>query len=602
MDLLKIAEETSQYLPSHQDNIDEINTINNEEIQINKHKLLKSPSNKLIDSISKVFISENYSDKGYKRKVFKAKKTAWVHNFLHLEGRKFDFSGREYLAQIYNSPSKRILLKTARQVEKTTFLANNITVMNMLLPNFSSLYVSPSHSQTQQFSNEKLKPLIEKSPLIAKYLFDNSVVNQVFYKEFLNGSRITLRSAFLTADRTRGISSKSVVIDEFQDIILNHIPVILECTSHYSDTYDYQMFAGTPKTIDNTIEVFWKQSTQNEWMVPCDCIVGDTGRCWNFLDEKNIHKTKRVVCKKCGKPLNVSLGIWCSASPGDKFKLEGYRIPQIMVPWIISTEPAWARLINKFETYPPAQFANEVLGLSFDNANKPITMIELQRCCKDHSIMDVFSPEIIRWAEGKELFAGIDWGEGHDGGKGPTGKIKNASYTVLTIGHYVSDDVFKIIYIKKFTGKEVDPDFIIEFCLKIFRNLNITYVGVDWGHGWGVNNQLFKKYNSKKIIQFMYIGNQKEKIVWDSIGYKMQISRNLIISEEFENYKKQQISLPKWLEFEPFSRDILGIYAEYSEYQRTLKYDHKASDPDDFFHSEIYCRLAADIFYGKIKR
>lgn len=597
MDLVELAKETSKYMPDHQQEIDGIEDINREKSIIQNIKS-NGPSQKILDSVTKVKIKECYSENGIKKKLIKAKKTAWVHNLLYLEGKKFDFTGREYLIPIYNSNAQSIILKTARQVEKSTFLANNSTIMCALKPNYSSLYVSPSHSQTQQFSNEKLSPLIEKSPLINRYFVDNTVINQVFYKEFLNGSRITLRSAYYTADRARGISCKSITIDEFQDMLINNIPVILESTSHYSDE-SYHIFAGTPKTLDNTIEIYWQQSTQNEWMVPCNCIIGDAGRCWNFLDERNIHETKRVICKRCGNSIDVSAGMWCSANPGDKNKMQGFRIPQIMVPWIISTERAWSSLIKKFKNYPKAQLYNEVLGLSYDNASKPISLLELQRCCSEENIYDIFSEEVIRWAEGKNLFAGIDWGEGNDGGSTPTGKVKNASYTILTIGHYISEEKFQIIYIKKFTGNETDPEFIVNFCLNVFNKLRITIAGVDYGHGWGVNNRLFREYDPKKIIQFQYVGTQKEKIVWDDIGFKMQVHRNLIISEEFLRYKKQLNILPCWNDFQIYSRDILAIYVEVNEYQRTLKFDHKPSDPDDFFHSQIYCRLAADIFYGK---
>ena len=90
---------------------------------------------------------------------------------------------------------------------------------------------------------------------------------QVFEKGFTNGSYIFLRSAFRTADRTRGISARNLTLDEIQDMLGSEIPVIMECTSHFEDSR--VLMAGTPKSFDNPIETYWLESTQNEWLVPC---------------------------------------------------------------------------------------------------------------------------------------------------------------------------------------------------------------------------------------------------------------------------------------------------------------------------------------------
>jgi len=61
----------------------------------------------------------------------------------------------------------------------TTFLGNNLTINSVINPYNKALYVSPSHTQTRQFSNEKLKPAIEGSPHIKTYFQDSSVSTQV---------------------------------------------------------------------------------------------------------------------------------------------------------------------------------------------------------------------------------------------------------------------------------------------------------------------------------------------------------------------------------------------------------------------------------------
>lgn len=552
-------------------------------------------------------VIQQFNEDGTIKKIVRARKSDFVHALLHLNGSNFDFEGRGYLIPVYDRGDRQILLKTARQVEKTTFLANNLTVNAVVMPYNKALYVSPSHTQTRQFSNEKLKPAIEGSPLVKRYFQDSSVSQQVFEKGFTNGSYIFLRSAFRSADRTRGISARDLALDEIQDMLGSEIPVIMECTSHFPDST--VLMAGTPKSLDNPIETYWQQTTQNEWMVPC---FRHSPVYWNFLDEKNIAPTELYlkgeltpgpVCKKCFKPIDVKKGRWTSFNK-DK-RIHGYRIPQLMVPWIITTMDQWLKLLWKRDNYPFGQFYNEVLGISYDNASKPITQDDIVQCCSStfRMLPDMFTQEQARWAQQLNLTAGVDWGEGNDGSeKSPNGKIRNASYTVLTLGYYVNQKTFRILFVKKYTGAQTDPDFVVKDIARICGGLGVKLVGVDWGHGWGVNNHLIRLLGPQRVVQFQYLPKQKERMKWDPLGFKYMVHRNLFISEFFHAIKNKFIEFSTWEEIKPFARDLLAVFVEYVEYQRQMKYDHRASDPDDALHSMLYSKLASDVYLGKRTR
>lgn len=547
-------------------------------------------------------IMEMANDDGTYRKIIKARKSTFVHNLIHLNGEKFDFTGREYLLPIYDGNDPEILLKTSRQVEKTTFLGNNLTALSICRPYNKALYVSPSHQQTRQFSNEKLKPAIEQSPFIAKYFQDSSVSHQVFEKSFTNGSYIFLRSCFRTADRSRGISARDLFLDEIQDMVSSEIPVIRECTSHFPDST--VLMAGTPKTHDNVIETYWQGTSQNEWLVPC-------GNCshWNFLDLESIGKTEDYlndvlppgpICKKCKHPIDVRKGKWFSFSPGQRVK--GYRIPQLMVPWICGLKGQWIKLLWKRDNYPTGQFHNEVLGLSYDNASKPVTREELIACCDSTFKLLPENPNQaqVDYAKRFMLCAGIDWGEGNDGTeKSPVGKVRFASYTVLTLGTYINQKTFQVFFVKKYIGAQANPDFVIRDVIRICKLYGVQLIGADWGHGWGMNNQLAREFGMKRLVQLQYLPKMKERAKYDPIGAKYLLQRNLIISEMFYSIKQRDIRFASWKEMEPYCKDILGVFAEYVEFQRQIRYDHRPSDPDDFLHSLVYCRQAADLYFGK---
>jgi hypothetical protein len=152
---------------------------------------------------------------------------------------------------------------------------------------------------------------------------------------------------------------------------------------------------------------------------------------------------------------------------------------------------------------------------------------------------------------------------------------------------------------KRYEGREIDPDFIVKDIVRICSKLGVRMIGSDWGHGWGVNNQLFRKYGPNKCGQFMYIDNQKEVRKWDPIGYKFQLLRNHVMSEVFYKFKDQGFLFPPLSQWEHYAKDMFNISVEYIEYQRKLRYVHRPSDPDDWFHSLVYCIQIASIFYGK---
>ena len=60
-----------------------------------------------------------------------------VGALLHLNGENFDFTGRQYLQPIYDRPTKQILLKTARQVEKTTTSSPTTSSWNAVVRSYN---------------------------------------------------------------------------------------------------------------------------------------------------------------------------------------------------------------------------------------------------------------------------------------------------------------------------------------------------------------------------------------------------------------------------------------------------------------------------------
>ena len=153
----------------------------------------------------------------------------------------------------------------------------------MLRRHFRSLFVSPTQQQTETFSRDRIQTPVEYSQTLQTFTDGPMTKNNVLYKKFVTGSDITLRYAFLHADRVRGISADMLLLDEIQDILTDIIPIIEEALSH--SPFKILRYSGTPKSLDNTISYYWNQfSTQNEWVVPCEGC-----NTWNILGLSLIH-------------------------------------------------------------------------------------------------------------------------------------------------------------------------------------------------------------------------------------------------------------------------------------------------------------------------
>lgn len=498
----------------------------------------------------------------------------------------FSFEGRRHMRRIYDTPAKRILLFCGRQVEKSTLLGNRIITYSCMVPNFKTLYVSPSATQTKTFSVDRIKEPLETSDVLKA--FTTTLLQQnVFEKQFVNRSKVTLRYAFLNADRTRGIPSWCLAVDELQDILSDNIPVIEQSTSHAPEEWRRFLYAGTPKGLDNVLEYYRSgtskgkpMSTMGEWVVPCDrCGSPDgAGRYWNVLGEKNIQR-RGLSCERCGNLIDPMHPDAQWAAMQEEGIFESYRIPQLMVPW-----RAWNEIMLDYGRYGRDRFYNEVLGISYDSGLRPLTRQQVREACNpDISMHPAALEPYCAHGAGQPIFAGIDWGTGEN------------TYTVLSLGTYVNQK-FRIFYVHRFTGEDVNPEPQFAKIDEMLSYFNVRLIGADYGGGFHPNDHLVRKFGPKRVHKYQYIARGKKKLFWHPGFRRWQMVRTEVMSDLFNAIKRKQMDLPSWEEFEdPYGNDMLNIYSEYNNVLRMIQYNHRPDRPDDTFHSILYCFLVSMI-------
>jgi hypothetical protein len=507
----------------------------------------------------------------------------------------------KHIYPIYNKPSRAILLKFARQTHKSTTLGYKIALPSLKYREYHSLYVAPTGNQVSVFSTDKLNGALRESTVIKEHYFDTKTKDQVSFKELRNGGKIYLRSAFHTADAIRGISADMSCIDEIQDIISDHIPVIEQCMSHSLAKWDHmrtkypnlpshlfnnRIYAGTPKTLENTLEKYWEKSTQNEWIIKCT----HCGK-YNYINEYNIGDYW-LMCSKCKKPIHYIDGQWISMNSSGS--IDGYRMPQIVLKWINNPDnlEAWKiNVIDTRKTYSSEKYYNEVLALSYANAKHPINILELKACCGDYGCIDEETGKNHKMISGLPTYAGIDWGKGDT--------ASGTSYTVLFVGCVIRS-VYHTIFVRKYVGKMSEPLLQIEDILKVINRFNCALTIADTGDGRTSNAMLFEKLTSARFGEVYEHGTLKHKIKWDKYKGIYIINRSRVMTDYLMEIKRGLVKFPKEEQFKHYFDDFLGIYTEYSDITRMSKYDHNV--PDDSFHAHMFCRLACQIGRGEMSQ
>ncbi len=534
-------------------------------------------------------------------KVIRTCISDFAERLLSINREDFTFEGRKYLKPIYNisekypEGSRNIILVSGRQVEKSTTLAGKSLVLGSLMPAFFTLFVQPRYEQVKVFSQQRFQPMAEDSAALQKMWLSNKNLWQVGARELNNRSYFNFRSCYYSADASRGITAHNLCIDELQDIISDNIPILEECQSHFGEEPEkrFRLYSGTPKTTNNTLSVQHKESSQFEWLVKCHACNNH-----NFLDDKVVGK-HFYICNRCGKQIYPRIhGQWVAMRPSKMDTRWGFRIPQIMVPFMSHSD-----VLKKMEdtNIPRRVFFNEVLGLAFDEGELVLTEADVFAACENRPSD---TPETIkRW--NIPIVAGVDHGTGgyssvdmHTGAAKQNRRNVRSSFTVVAFGGFCGDGRFRVFKIIKFVGEMTNLAQQPELIDKIIREHGAGWVMSDWGFGAHTNASLVSNYGWKRLddgynplmMEVQYV-RAKVPAAFHPKAFRYMVDRNYAIELTTDAIKRQQLLFFNPLEMEGYVDDFTSLFVEYDFNLNRMRYDHVV--PDDCFQAVVYAFLAA---------
>ncbi len=439
----------------------------------------------------------------------------FLPSLFSLEGKPYTLQDHFPFEPIFDFylPPRRIF-KSARQVAKTTSAACSIVAQSIARSYFKTLVVTPLSETVKRFSSNYVKPFIEGSPLRDR-IVDQHSHRRVLQRSYRNGSINFFQYAFRDCDRIRGISSHYNVFDEIQDLDYDFIPIINETMSGSPFGGTLELYNGTPKTRENTIEMLWGDSSQGEWLLPCPrCHYDNIPSLACDLDgmigpyrEDISAASPGLICRRCRRPIDPRGGMWYHGRPELRNEFPGYHIPQIIMPMHCFNPDKWLLLTSKqaggYE-FTPAKFYNEVCGESYDSGARLVTLDDLKNACLlGHD--NEFRQALAKSNNYRLKLLAVDWGGGG---------LKGTSWTVMTVLGWNSGHTVDVLFsLKSLTPHDRDGE--AQTCLDMLKIFKADYLVHDFAGTGSYREQyvINAGFPLDRIIPINYVGPTSKAIM-----------------------------------------------------------------------------------------
>lgn len=511
---------------------------------------------------------------------------------FHVEGQSFSLEDYPMHLAIYDGDYSKMLLKMARQTAKSTTGACFMIAESVGTPHFKSYYISPSQEQTRKFSHTRVAKILAYSPDLRRGFVGPESIDNVLLRMLRNGSEMAFTYACDDPDRARGYSADRTIFDEVQDILFEAVIPVIEESMANSKHGPYSLYAGTPKTTENTIEFLWQLSTQTEWCMRCDGCAKFT-----FIDNVRPLGKTGPICLSCGKNLNPRKGRWIDMKPSALIK--GFHVSQPIMPRNVpaawpTSHPShgkaikhWQELLDKMNSpiYGEAAFLNECIAVSTSTGVRLLTKEILEDLCDERNVLTRLPLPHSKQGIVK-VTAGVDWSGGGGEVKGSEGLFK--SRTVLHINGQTEDGRLKTLFYKIFPNAHAVGwiDEIVELC----NAWGVSMVCGDAGEGALPNAELRRQLGDHRVLQVRY-GNFSKPFEWNPASLTYQVDRTTMIDNYAHFLMIKQAIYGSLVQMTPAITDILTVYEEVTTAGRKV-WRHPPMQPDDCLHAQLFSWFA----------
>ena len=473
----------------------------------------------------------------------------------------------------------------------STSLAARSLINTHLYPNYRSLYVVPSHDHLKTYADK----LRELERLFKFYVHNPKFRQNLYYKEYPNGSIIKLINVLTSSMNARSNTADEVIFDEYQnfDSELEEVVLATQTTSSMPIT----IYSGTSITTDTALEMKYSLSSRGTYHIKCGCGHWlDTGNKDVVLD---FVQPKGVTCPKCSRVQDVRNGeIVHEDQELLAAGLLGFHVPQIVVPSLVEDPIKWARIYSrKMSGNSPAGFMQEILGIPTEEGAREITEAHLRSICV------LKRNEIQAHAKNnKYLFvvSGCDWGGSDYVAKHRTKK----SLTVHAMLGINQDRTADIIHFQEYSG--MDWRSIAQDIVKNHNALGGTAMGSDAGAG-SLYNLMMREMlgNADRHLILQYTGPSSAalgKPHGESQYNQLSCNRTESITSLYEWIKSCRLRCYEWPLASDYLVQFLALHRTPSETASgatSFTYHKHGAKTDDPLHAVNFALIVARLLLNE---
>lgn len=329
------------------------------------------------------------------------------------------YSFQEGMIDVINEKKRKIVLMTSAQVGKTTIL-NGILFFKTANNPGNAGVLQATGKETSQWLAGKIRPMIDASPEMQKYITDKNDRNAVN-----NTSQVQLRNGgfwyFMSLNspsHLRGKTLPLMLLDEVDAVETESDegnPIIIAEQRATTFGEDARIvICSTPTGKSGAINKEYEASDKRKFHVPCpDCghshemIWENVKFDWKTVEGKQVPDptTAKYQCPECDHAFTegdrlraVKNGEWVVTNPDSN--VAGFHINRLYSP-MSTIKSVVEDYSAAFQTFSLSTFYNTALGIPYDSLNEDVELSAIDKLKTDIGIENI--PDDVLF-----LTAGID--------------------------------------------------------------------------------------------------------------------------------------------------------------------------------------------------
>jgi hypothetical protein len=313
----------------------------------------------------------------------------WIATNTTYEGKRFNYTGREYQQTIIDDPAKTLFVVKCAQVGLSEIFARWALASVTSQENFTTIYTFPAATDAELFTKSRLTPVIANSKAITHSL--SRLVNSTELKQFGQNSFLYIRGTY-SETGALSVPADLIIHDEFDRSDMGNVAAYVS-RLQAKPTKMRRVFS-TPTVAKYGIDLESLTSKRKKQVWTCShcrhkfipnyhdnvIIPGYTGR-KQELNKLNIDNTRwqeaKLLCPKCGQEPDNALQYreWVVENPESRFDAMSYFVSPFCAPSFI-TAPYLVKVSTQFNKW--SEFCNQALGETSEDAQDTIVESDIR--------------------------------------------------------------------------------------------------------------------------------------------------------------------------------------------------------------------------------